>query len=171
MAKGIVLLENGFEDSELVYPYYRLQEAGYDVDLVAEKEGEVYESKHGLKQKADRAAEDVDVSEYDVLVIPGGKGPDRMRIKESMVELAKEAIDDDLVIASVCHGAQLLIETGYLDGKKATCWYSVKTDLENAGGEFLDEEVVVDGKLVTSRHPGDLPAFMRETLDMLDSAR
>lgn len=171
MSKGIVLLENGFEDSELIYPYYRLQEAGFDVDLVSEEEDKIYEGKNGVKQRSDKAAEDVDVSDYDVLVIPGGHGPDRMRIKESLVELAKDAVDNGLVIASVCHGAQLLIETGMLEGKKATCWYSVKTDLENAGGEFLDEEVVVDGKLVTSRHPGDLPAFMRETLNLLESAR
>lgn len=169
MSKGIVLLENGFEDSELIYPYYRLQEAGYDVHLVSEEGDEVYESKHGYKQKSDLAAEDVDASEYDVLVIPGGQGPDRMRLKESIVELVEDAIDNDLVIASVCHGAQVLIETDYLDGKDATCWYSVKTDLKNAGGNYHDEEVVVDGNLVTSRMPPDLPAFMRETLKLLEA--
>lgn len=167
MKKAILLLENGFEDSELIYPYYRLQEASFDVDLVSEKEGEVYEGKRGNKYKSDRAAEDIDVSEYDLLVIPGGKGPDRMRIKDSIVDLAQDAVDNDLVIASICHGAQLLIETDLLKGKKATCYYSVRTDLENAGGEFLDQEVVIDGKLVTSRHPGDLPAFMKETLKLL----
>lgn len=168
MSKAIVLLENGFEDSELIYPYYRLQEAGYDVDLVSEKEGESYESKHGYKRKSDKGAEDVDAAEYDVLVIPGGRGPDRMRIKDSIVDLVQDAVDEDLVIASVCHGAQVLIETDYLEGKKATCWYSVATDLKNAGGEYLDKEVVVDGNLVTSRMPPDLPAFMRETLKLLE---
>ncbi len=167
MSKAIVLLENGFEDTELTYPYYRLQEAGLEVDLVAEEAGEVYESKNGQKIKSHKAAEDINVSDYDLLVIPGGKGPDRMRIKESIVNLAQEAVDNDLIIASICHGAQLLIETDMLEGKKATCYYSVRTDLENAGAEFLDQEVVVDGNLVTSRHPGDLPAFMEETLKLL----
>lgn len=168
MSKGIVLLENGFEDSELIYPYYRLQEAGYEVDLVSEEEGEVYESKHGYKQKSDKAAENVDVNDYDVLVIPGGRGPDSMRIKDSIVRLVKDAYESDLVIASVCHGAQVLIEADVLDGKKLTCWYSVATDVKNAGGNYVDEEVVVDGNLVTSRMPPDLPAFMRETLKLLD---
>ncbi len=167
MKKAIVLLENGFEDSELIYPYYRLQEAGFDVDLVSGKKGEVYESKHGYKQKSDEAAENVNVKDYEVLVIPGGRGPDRMRIKDDLVDLAQDAVDNDLIIASVCHGAQLLIETDLLDGKEMTCYYSVATDVENAGAEFKDEEVVVDGNLVTSRMPPDLPAFMRETLELV----
>ncbi|MFW6048032.1 MAG: type 1 glutamine amidotransferase domain-containing protein [Candidatus Natronoplasma sp.] len=167
MSKAIVLLENGFEDTELTYPYYRLQEAGLEVDLVSEEADEIYESKNGQKITSHKAAEDVDVSDYDLLVIPGGRGPDRMRIKEPIVNLTQDAVDNDLVIASICHGAQLLIETDLLEGKKATCYYSVRTDLENAGAEFLDQEVVVDGNLVTSRHPGDLPAFMEETLKLL----
>ncbi len=167
MKKAIVLLENGFEDTELTYPYYRLQEAGLEVDLVAEEADEVYQSKNGQKIRAHKAADEIDASEYDLLVIPGGQGPDRMRIKESIVDLVQDAVDDDLIIASICHGAQLLIETDLLEGKKATCYYSVRTDLENAGAEFLDQEVVVDENLVTSRHPGDLPAFMKETLHLL----
>ncbi|MBS3816218.1 MAG: type 1 glutamine amidotransferase [Candidatus Thermoplasmatota archaeon] len=167
MKKAIVLLENGFEDSELTYPYYRLQEVGLEVDLVAEEAEEVYESKNGQKIRSHKAAEDVDASDYALLVIPGGKGPDRMRIKGDIVDLAQDAVDNDLVIASVCHGAQLLIETDLLDGKEMTCYYSVATDVENAGAEFKDEEVVVDGNLVTSRMPPDLPAFMRETLKLL----
>ena len=167
MSKAIVLLENGFEDTELTYPYYRLQEAGLKVDLVAEEAEKVYESKNGQKIRSHKAAGEVDASDYDLMVIPGGRGPDRMRIKDSLVNLAQESVNNDLVISSICHGAQLLIETDLLDGKKATCFYSVRTDLENAGAEFLDQEVVVDGNLVTSRHPGDLPAFMKETLKLL----
>lgn len=168
MSKGIVLLENGFEDSELIYPYFRLQEAGYEVDLVASEGDEVYESKHGMKMKPSKSAEDVDVNEYDVLVVPGGKGPDRMRIKESMVRLVKDADEEGLVISSVCHGAQLLIEADIVKGKKMTCWKSVATDLKNAGANYVDQEVVVDGDMVSSRMPPDLPAFMRETLELLE---
>ncbi len=89
MKKAIVLIENGFEDTELTYPYFRLQEAGFEVDLVGEKEGTTYESKNGQKLNSHKAAEDIDVSEYEVLIVPGGRGPDRMRIKESIVELAQ----------------------------------------------------------------------------------
>jgi len=167
MAKGIVLLEGGFQEAELLYPYYRLQEAGYDVDLVSENKGEKYEGEYGYKLQSDLSAEDVDMGEYDVLVIPGGRGPDRMRIKDSIVKLVKDAYQDDLVIASICHGAQVLIEAEVVDGKNLTCWYSVATDVKNAGGNYVDEEVVVDGNLVTSRMPPDLPAFMRETLKLL----
>lgn len=167
MAKGIVLLENGFEDSELIYPYFRLQEAGYDVDLVS-SDDDTYESKHGMKMKPSKTADDVDVSEYDVMVVPGGRGPDRMRIKDSMVDLVKRADKEGLVIASICHGAQLLIEAEVVKGKKMTCWKSVATDLKNAGAEYVDEEVVVDGNFVSSRMPPDLPAFMRETLKVLE---
>ncbi|MFO7991541.1 MAG: type 1 glutamine amidotransferase domain-containing protein [Thermoplasmata archaeon] len=167
MAKGIVLLENGFEDSELIYPYFRLQEAGYDVDLVS-SDDDTYESKHGMKMKPSKTADDVDVSEYDVMVVPGGRAPDRMRIKDSMVDLVKRADKEGLVIASICHGAQLLIEAEVVKGKKMTCWKSVATDLKNAGAEYVDEEVVVDGNFVSSRMPPDLPAFMRETLKVLE---
>lgn len=169
MPKAIILIEDGFEDTELTYPYFRLQEAGFDVDLVGEKGEEIYESKNGQRFRSDLSAKDVDVSDYKLLVIPGGRAPDRMRIKESLVDLAQSAVDEGLVISAICHGIQLLIETDCLEGKKATCYYSVKTDLENAGGEFIDKEVVVDGRLVTSRHPGDLPAFMRGTLDLVQN--
>ena len=167
VGKGIVLLENGFQEAELLYPYYRLQEAGYEVDLIAETAGEVYTGEHGYTLKGDRAAVVVNLDEYDVVVIPGGRAPDRMRIEESFVNLVKKAAEEGKVIAAICHGAQLLIEADVVEGKNATCWKSVATDLKNAGASYKDSEVVVDGNLVTSRHPGDLPAFMRETLKLL----
>jgi protease I len=167
MGKGIVLLENGFQEAELLYPYYRLQEAGYEVDLIAETASEVYTGEHGYALRGDRAAVVVNVDEYDVVIIPGGRAPDRMRIEEPFVNLVKKASEEDKVIAAICHGPQLLIEADVVHGKKATCWKSVATDLKNAGASYEDSEVVVDGNLVTSRHPGDLPAFMRETLKLL----
>ncbi|MGM0510970.1 MAG: type 1 glutamine amidotransferase domain-containing protein [Thermoplasmatota archaeon] len=168
MSKGIVLLENGFQEAELIYPYYRMQEAGYEVDLVSNEEGEVYEGEYGYKFRSDEAAEKVDPSEYEFLIIPGGRGPDRMRIKEDIVALVKNAVKNDLVIGAICHGAQILIEADVVKGKRATCWKSVGTDLENAGANYVDEEVVVDGNLVTSRMPPDLPAFTREILKLLE---
>ncbi|MGC1122690.1 MAG: type 1 glutamine amidotransferase domain-containing protein [Candidatus Methanofastidiosia archaeon] len=168
MKKGIVLLENGFQEAELLYPYYRLQEAGYEVDLVAETAGETYTGEHGYALKGERAAVVINLDDYDVVVIPGGRGPDRMRIKKPIVNLVKKAVIENKVVASICHGAQVLIEADVVRGRKATCWKSVATDLKNAGASYEDSEVVVDGNLVTSRHPGDLPAFMRETLKLLE---
>jgi protease I len=168
MAKGIVLLENGFQEAELLYPYYRLQEAGYEVDLIAETAREEYTGEYGYTLQADRAAVVVNMDEYDVVVIPGGRAPDRMRIKEPIVELVKDAMEKGKVVAAICHGAQVLIEADVMEGRNATCWYSVATDLKNAGANYEDSEVVVDKNLVTSRHPGDLPAFMREVLQLLE---
>jgi protease I len=168
MKKGIVLLENGFQEAELLYPYYRLQEAGYHVDLVAETAGDIYTGEHGYALKGERAAAVIDLDDYEVVVIPGGRGPDRMRIKEPLVNVVRKAVKKGKVVASICHGAQVLIEADVVKGRKATCWKSVATDLKNAGALYEDSEVVVDGNLVTSRHPGDLPAFMRETLKLLE---
>ena len=167
MKKGIVLLENGFQEAELLYPYYRLQEAGFKVDLVAEREGEMYSGGHGYSLKADKSAVKINIGEYDVLVIPRGRGPDIMRIKKPIVELVRQAVARGKVVAVICHGAQVLIEANIIEGRKMTCWKSVATDVKNAGAQYEDREVVVDRNLVTSRHPGDLPAFMRETLKLL----
>lgn len=167
MKKGIVLIENGFQEVELLYPYYRLQEAGYQVDLIGPKAEETYKGEYGYTLAADKAAEDVDINDYEVLVIPGGRAPDRMRRHDSLVDLVRQAFENDKVVAVICHGPQVLIEADVLKGRTATCFTSVSTDLKNAGANYKDKEVVVDGNLVTSRHPGDLPAFMRETLNLL----
>lgn len=168
MPKAIVLLEDGFEDTELTYPYFRLQEAGFDVSLVADEGGAAKESKHGQRFEADLGVGDVSPEDYDVLVVPGGMGPDTMRTKEGFVRLVREAFESEKLVAAVCHGPQLLIEAGVVEGRRMTSWPSVRTDLENAGATVVDEEVVVDGRLVTSRRPDDLPAFLRETLKLAE---
>ncbi len=168
MKKAIVLIENGFQDAELLYPYYRLQEAGYQVELVGREAGVVYTGSYGYKLTSDRAAHEVNIDDYEALVVPGGRAPDRMRIHESMVQLVHQACDQGKVVAAICHGPQVLIEADVVRGRRATCYVSVRTDLKNAGAHYEDREVVVDGNLVTSRHPGDLPAFMRETLRLLE---
>ena len=171
MKKAIVLIENGFQDAELLYPYYRLQEAGYQVDLVGPDAGVTYTGSYGYKLTSDRAAQDVNVDEYDVVVIPGGRAPDRMRTHEAMVRLVRDAFAQGKVVAAICHGPQVLIEADVVRGRRATCYISVRTDLKNAGALYEDREVVVDGNLVTSRHPADLPAFMRETLRLLEAEK
>ena len=167
MRKVLIMVDEGVEDSEFLYPYYRLQEEGYKVDVVGPKAGETYMGKHGVPIKSNLSPEEVKIDEYDALIIPGGRAPDRMRIKKGLVNIVKEAYDKGKVIAAICHGPQMLIEADVLRGKEATCWKSVKTDLKNAGATFIDAPVVVDGNLVTSRFPADLPRFCQETIKLL----
>ena len=166
MANIILLIENNYEDAEAVYPFYRMQEAGHKITVVGPKTG-VYTSKHGYPLEAKAAASEVRADAFGALVIPGGQAPDRMRINSHMVTLVGDAVNKGLVVGAICHGAQMLIEADVLKGRKATCYISVKTDLVNAGGIYLNEPVVVDGKLVTSRHPGDLPFFCKALVEML----
>ncbi len=167
MEKVLLFAHNGFEDRELMIPYYRFQEAGYKVEVVGPKRNTTYNGEYGLNIKSDLAPEDVNIDDYVAIIIPGGRAPDRMRTNKGLVWLAKEASQKGKVIAAICHGPQLLIEADVVKGKKATCYVSISTDLKNAGGTYLDKSVVVDGNLVTSRSPADLPDFCRETLRVL----
>jgi len=166
--KVLLLVDNGFEDRELIYPYYRFQEGGYKVEVVGPRAKVTYNGEHGLTMESDLSPEDVKIEDYVAIIIPGGRAPDRMRTNKGLVDLAREASQKGKVIAAICHGAQLLIEAGVVKGKKATCYVSVSTDLKNAGGIYLNKSVVVDGNLVTSRFPADLPDFCREALKLLE---
>jgi protease I len=168
MSKVLILLEEGVEESEFIYPYYRFREAGFQVGVCAPRGKETYLGKHGVPFRSEVSPKDVAVSEYDAIIIPGGRAPDRMRIDAAMVGIVREAHMAGKVIAAICHGPQMLIEADVARGRKATCWKSVATDLRNAGATYLDREVVVDGNVVTSRSPADLPAFCRETLRLLE---
>jgi protease I len=161
------MVDEGIEDSEFLYPYYRLQEEGYKVDIVGSKAKETYTGKHGVPIRSDLSPEEVNIDEYDAVIIPGGRAPDRMRINKGLVKIVKEAHERGKIIAAVCHGPQMLIEADVLRGKKATCWKSVATDLKNAGATFVDASAVVDGNIVTSRSPADLPKFCQETIKLL----
>jgi protease I len=167
MKKVLIVVENDFEDIELLYPFYRFKEAGYRVDVVGPKAKETYTGKHGIPITSTKAPDDVALKDYEAIIVPGGTAPDRMRIRPGLVRLVKEGSDKGLIIASICHGPQLLIEADVVKGKKLTCYKSVATDVKNAGGEYLDKAVVVDGNLVTSRFPPDLPVWCRETLKLL----
>jgi protease I len=165
--KILMLIDNGAEDSEFIYPYYRFQEEGYKVDVVGAKANETYVGKHGVPLKSNLSPEQVKLAEYDAIVIPGGKAPDIMRTNNALVQIVKDAYQKRKVIAAICHGPQMLIEADVLRGKKATCWKSVATDLKNAGATFIDAPAVADGNLVTSRFPADLPQFCQEALKLL----
>jgi len=163
----VILLENGVEDSEFIYPYYRFQEEGYKMDIVAPQAKKEYIGKRGVHFTSELSPGEVEVDDYDAVVIPGGQAPDRMRIHRDLVELVIEANRLGKVIAAICHGPQMLIEADIVRGKTVTSWPSVRTDLKNAGGNVVDEASVVDGNLVTSRSPADLPDFCRATIKLL----
>jgi protease I len=165
MSKAVILVENGFEDIELLYPYYRLMEAGFTVDIVGPTSGETYKGKKGGSIESTKSPEETTIDDYRVLIVPGGWAPDRMRTKENMVNMVKMADEKGLVIGAICHAAQLLIEAEIVDGRTLTCVASVSTDVKNAGGNYLDESLVVDGNLVTCRYPADIPGWMPAVIE------
>ncbi|MCB9476851.1 MAG: type 1 glutamine amidotransferase [Deltaproteobacteria bacterium] len=162
-----ILVEKIYEDLELQYPRVRFLEAGATVKIVGPQEGATYESKHGYPQKADVAAKDVKGSDCDALIIPGGYSPDHMRRTPDMVRVVQEAYDAGKVVAAICHAGWMLCSADIVRGRKVTGFFSIKDDLVHAGGEYVDEECVVDGNLVTSRTPADLPAFTKAILKLL----
>lgn len=165
-----VLAENIYEDLEAWYPILRLREAGVEVVVVGPKAGETYTSKHGYPLKSDIASKDAKASSFDGIVIPGGYAPDKMRRDAKMVKLVRDIFDRGGLVASICHGPWVMCEADILRGKKFTCVGAIKTDCVNAGGTFVDAEAVVDGNLVTSRTPPDLPAMMKACLKVLGVA-
>lgn len=162
-----VLVAPLFEDSELLVPYYRLQEEGHEVVLVGAEAETTYRGKHGVPAVSDVAAADVKPADIDAVVIPGGYSPDHMRRSPEMVALVREVGMAGRPVAAICHGPWMLASAGLLEGRKLTSFSSIRDDLENAGGAWVDEEVVVDSNLITSRSPDDLPAFCRELVAAL----
>lgn len=172
MAKKIaILVEKIYEDLELQYPKYRLKEAGHSVDVIGPKKGETYVGKHGYPQIAELAAADVKASDYDLLIIPGGTSPDHMRRSEHMVKLAREFAKLGKPMAGICHGPWLMCSTPALKGRRCTSYMSIVDDVRNAGGKWVDEACVVDGNIITSRTPDDLPAFMTAILSLLETGK
>ncbi len=162
-----IMLDQMYQVLEVWYPYYRLIEEGFDVDLVAAEGGKEYPSKEGYPCTSTVAAGDAAVGDYDCMVVPGGFAPDFMRRHEEVVKFANDMVDGDKVIASICHGGALLCSTKAFEDKKATCFMAIKDDIINAGADYVDAECVVDGRLITSRKPDDLPAFCKAIIEAL----
>jgi protease I len=171
MAKIAILVEKIYEDLELQYPRLRLTEAGHSVDIVGPKAGETYVGKHGYPQKADKSAADVRAGDYALIVIPGGTSPDHMRRNEHMVKLVRAAAEAKVPMAAICHGPWMLCSTDALRGRRCTSYMSIVHDVVNAGGRWVDEEVVVDGNIITSRNPDDLPSFSNAILQLVSEGR
>lgn len=157
----LILAADGFEDSELLVPLYRLKEEGVEVEVAGPKQGQTLTGKHGYSVTADLGFAQLDTDGYDALVLPGGKAPETVRLDERAVSATRRMLDAGKPVAAICHGAQVLISASALPGRKATCWVGIRDDLACAGADYRDEEVIVDGNLITSRCPSDLPAFCR----------
>jgi protease I len=162
-----VLVEQQYQEMEVWYPVYRLREAGCQVTLVGPEAGATYPSKLGYPAKSDKAAKDVKASDFDGIVLPGGFAPDFIRRHEAMIKLVRDMAEQGKVLAAICHGPWVLCSTTALRGKKATCFFAIKDDVINAGAKYVDEEVVVDGNVITSRKPDDLPAFVMAMMKAL----
>ncbi|GAO35758.1 peptidase [Sulfuricella sp. T08] len=163
--KALIISADHFEDTELLVPYYRLKEEGFEVDVASISRGKI-NGKHGYEVSVDKALRDVHAKDYDILVLPGGKAPAALRKELAALEIVKDFFRSNKPVAAICHGPQLLVTAGVIKDRHATCYHSVAEELKEAGALYEDSEVVVDGNLVTSRQPSDLPAFMRETLRM-----
>ena len=165
--KVVIPVETMYNEFEFWYPYYRLQEAGAEVVVVGSGSAQEYMSKLGMPCKVDTSADQVSADDFDGIVIPGGYAPDLMRRYPSMVNLVKDIFDQGKVVAAICHAGWLLASAEVVNGRKLTSFFAIKDDLIHAGGQWVDEEVVIDGNLITSRMPSDLPVFMRTVIAAL----
>jgi len=164
--KVIILCEDNFQDAELLYPMYRMREAGAEV-IVAGLGDEMYEGKYGYAIYPDGNIEDYAPDDFDAVIIPGGWAPDHLRKSKHVLDFVKKMFESNKVVAAICHAGWVLASAGILKGKQVTCYEAIKDDVRNAGANYADKSVVVDGNLITSRKPDDLPDFCRAILKKL----
>lgn len=162
-----VLAEDQYEDLELWYPLIRLKEAGAEVYIVGMPGVEVYHSKHDYPARVDVSVDDVSAEDFDAVVIPGGYAPDRIRRHKPLLEFVRSVFEEGGVVAFICHAGWVPISAGIVAGKRVTSVSAIKDDLVNAGADWVDEAVVQDGGLISSRTPADLPAFCRAIIAAL----
>jgi protease I len=168
MAKVAFVLADDFEDSEFKVPYDRIREAGHEVTVIGTASGQEVKGKRGNESFTPETTPDqVSSADFDALVIPGGYSPDKLRTDDGVVKFTRDFFDSDKTVAAICHSGSLLVEADVVNGRTVTSWPSVRTDLINAGAEWVDKEVVVDGNLITSRNPDDLDAFCDAILEAL----
>ncbi len=163
----LILTADGFEDTELLCPYYRLKEAGYQVDIAAPEWGEIT-GKHSYKVHANLAVGEVSPDPYHLLYIPGGKAPSKLRLIPDVLDLVRRFNEKKKLIAAICHGPQVLLSAGILKGRRATCYHKIAMELQANGVNYLDTEVVIDENIITSRVPSDIPAFIKAILKALE---
>jgi protease I len=163
-----ILAEEGFEDSELTEPLRAMKDAGARVLIVGSGSKKSYRGKRGSAEvKVNTTADRVKAGDFDAIIIPGGYAPDKMRRHQSMIDLVRKAHEEGKIIAAVCHGPQLLISADIVRGHHVTSWPTVAVDLKNAGAIWVDEPVIKDGNIITSRKPADLPKFNKTIIETL----
>jgi protease I len=162
-----IMLDQGYQELEIWYPLYRLREEGAQVVLVGPAKGASYPSKLGYPCVADAAAGEVAGGDFHAVIVPGGWAPDFMRRDESMIRFIQQCVAAKIILAAICHGGWMLCCTDALRGRRATSFVAIKHDMLNAGAKWVDEECVVDGKLITARKPDDLPAFCKAIIEKL----
>ncbi len=165
--KALIISADNFEDSELLVPYYRLKEERAQVDIASMKKEKI-KGKHDYEVEVNKTLKEVNPDDYDILILPGGKAPEAIREEKNAIEIVRHFFKNNKPVSAICHGPQILITAGLLKGRRATCYRSVAQEMKDAEAIYEDKEVVVDGNMVTSRQPSDLPAFMRETMKMLE---
>ena len=173
--RALILTADKFEDMELFFPYFRLLEEGVEVDIASPKKGRI-EGEHGYEIEVEKTFGDINPDDYDLLVIPGGSpdgAPAVVKKNPRAQAIARSFFNSNKPVSSICHGPWLLASAGLVKGRHLTSYLhdGVPEDIKKAGGIYEDKDVVVDGNLVTSRYPGDLPAFMRETMRMVNTIK
>ena len=168
MAKVAFVLADDFEDSEFQVPYDRIREAGHEVTVIGPESGkEVHGKKGKVSFTVEATPDEVNAADFDALVVPGGYSPDKLRTSAGVVKFVKSMFDGDKPVAAICHAGSLLVEADAVRGRTVTSWPSIRTDLVNAGAEWVDQEVAEDANLITSRKPDDLDAFVGAILRRL----
>jgi len=164
--QALIVTADHFEDSELHVPCDRLRAEGILVVIASVRKGKIT-GKHGYETEATKTLKEIDPDAYDILILPGGKAPSRVRKIKPAIEIVKSFFDKNKPVAAICHGPQILVSAGILNRRRATCYPAIAQEIKDAGAIYEDQEVVVDGNLITSRQPSDLPAFMTEVMKSL----
>ncbi len=161
--KILMLADDNFEDLELLVPYYRFLEEGFTVDIASRKRGKI-SGKHDYETEANKMYEEINPDDYDMLFLPGGKAPSKVRKDNAALAIARHFMENNKPVVTICQGPQILISAGLVKGRHMTSWPEVAKELKEAGAVYEDKEVVVDGNLVSSRMPQDLPYFLKEVM-------
>lgn len=168
MKRTVIITAQNFQDEEFTYPYYRLLEEGYKVDVATPDEAAVY-GKYGVPARPTMDTKDLKESDYDLVILPGGfEAPDRLRIRQEVLKFVKEMFENNKVVAAICHGPWICISAGIMKGRKATGFIAIADDIKNAGATYLEEDVVVDGNLITAPHYRNNGDFMKAVFKVIN---
>lgn len=171
MVRSVIITAQNFQDEEFTYPYYRLLEEGYSVD-VATPGKENFTGKYGVPSKPTKDTMELKESDYDLVILPGGfEAPDRLRLRKEVLKFVKDMYENNKIVAAICHGPWVCISAGIMKGKKATAFMSIADDVRNAGATYLEEDVVIDGNLITSPHYRNNGDFMKAVIETVNSQK